>query len=159
MDLHPYDGVTRRFGDGDGQADGPAIVARILGLAAMPPEAHYEMSFYSGGIGVLDHVAIGVPLAHVQLAAVRAHLGAEVPDLLAADPEWGEDFLHLVTDDDAPCALAVAVATFVEARRASFQPPCVPGDAVWFEPASTVNGWSALWVHGDGLGYLGFVQG
>jgi hypothetical protein len=61
MNLHPYDGVERRYRHTDAERDtGLAIVARLLRLPHISSSqvVGYDLSFYSGGIGVLDKLAI-----------------------------------------------------------------------------------------------------
>ena len=73
--MRTYDGLTHllRHTDADLTA-GQQHVARLLGLQAAPAGAMWELSLYAGGIGVYDKLALAVPAAAVDLAALARHL-------------------------------------------------------------------------------------
>lgn len=164
-DLHPYDGRVRRFRDSD---EDPAAVARGRGLVAAqlslpgpPPAAglRYDLSFDSGGSGVLDRLYAAFPCAPAEAAAIAARAG-----FLAVTAPWPEEDRRslewLVHLEDLPDATLVdAVAAFVAEERVDFQPP--PGDdtTVWAEPGSDVNHWCLLYATGGVLAYIAFDQG
>jgi hypothetical protein len=158
-DLHPYDGGTRVFAHADADpSKGLAIVARVLGTpSASLVEPRYQLSFYSGGLGIEDRLAISVTGADA-LAALGKRLRLCTPEEAAADPNAREDFLWLVEDEDHPLPVAEAAARFLNERRASFQDVCTP-TALWFDADSTVNAWTAVWLAEGRLHYLGFDQG
>jgi hypothetical protein len=156
VSLHPYDGGTRCFLDSDPDpGDGLRIVARLLALAAPPPAdgLRYDLSFYSGGMGIIDHVAIAIPIANVDVFALVRAAHAETLEASAADPRDGEYFLALNEDEDH------AAARFINEHRASFQPVCRATSPIWFEASSGVNHWTALWESDGQLNYLAFDQG
>lgn len=160
-DLHPYDGKTRRFAHDDAEAgEGPSLVARLLGLDAPPAGdgLRYELSFYSGGIGVLDHLAIAVPADAARVARVVRHLGGRSPEEAIKIPAWAESFRWLVGADDAPTIRDAAVR-FLDEQRSAFQPACEVGHEIWFAEDSGVNTWSAAWLAGDVLCFLAYDQG
>jgi len=161
VNLHPYDGQTRRFRDGDGEGLGRILVERLLRIPASSAieGLRYDLSFYSGGLGILDHLAITVPIAHVELPAVLARARAETPERIVADASWCEYFLWLIDDEEQPSPLRDAAARFVNEHRADFQRECRADSAIWFESQSGVNSWVALWDSDGQLGYLAFDQG
>ena len=63
MNLHPYDNVERRYRHTDGtRGEGRDVVAQVLGLPKPPAgELLFDLSFFSGRIGVLDRLAIAFP--------------------------------------------------------------------------------------------------
>jgi hypothetical protein len=64
MNLHPYDNIERRYRHTDiPNAEGLAVAARLLQLPEplSGDEVFYDLSFFSGGIGVLDRLAISLP--------------------------------------------------------------------------------------------------
>lgn len=139
FDLHPYDGTDRRFRDSDADTTkGRRIVAFLLRLPAPPPleGLRYDLNFYSGGIGVLDRLAISIVASAVDVDAMK--LTAEVD----------EDIDHL-TDGD--------LRAFVDENRAEFQPPA-DGD-IWFTMHSNVNDWGVVWRSRRHLHYVGYSQG
>jgi hypothetical protein len=153
-DLHPYDGRERRFRfDNETRERGRAIVARVLKLPVVPHGARFELSFYSGGIGIFDNVAIAIPATRDEAVRIAAVNGFAGPD------ETDHDLVHLVQDEDAPLPFDTALAEFIARKRAAFQPDFVAGAAVWIEPGSGINSWNVMW-HADGeLAYLGYDQG
>ena len=143
MNLHPYDGKQRRFRHDDADpAEGTCIVERILriDLPRPIPELRYELSFYSGGIGVIDHIWIS--LLTGDTATLIANLG------FAA--QLTPDICELVDDD---------VAGFIAGHRAPFQPAPAPDAAVWFDAWSGVNHWELAYVQAGWLHVIAYDQG
>jgi hypothetical protein len=162
VDLHPYDGRERDFRHTDvDRAAGLHIVAKVLALPQAPEVdgVKYELSFYSGGIGILDKLAITLPAGVASAEAVVARLGLVTPDAAAADEAWGSDFLWLVDDEEEPLPLRQAAIRFINEERRSFQPECLGTDSFWFANDCSVNAWTALWEHEGALSFLGFDQG
>jgi hypothetical protein len=150
MNLHPYDGVERRFRHTDATtADGLAIVARVLHVPAAR-SALYDMRFYSGGFGIIDYLAIALPVNDATAAEIVMALGLAPPD---------GDTAELVVDEDAPEPLADAIAHFVDEHRCDFQPPCRATDRVWFEPESNSNHWVVVWHRDRTLCYVAYDRG
>lgn len=139
MDLHPYDGVTRRFRHDDDLPIAPLeLISRILGATPPPESLLYDLSFYSGGIGIIDQLRITAEMDAAPLVADWVHwrdAGEEIRDL--SDGE---------------------VRQFVASHKADFQPPLDHED-VWFSPESGVNSWELIYVEGGRLHYLAFDQG
>ena len=139
MDLHPYDGVTRRFRHDDDLPIAPLeLINRILGATPPPGSLLYDLSFFSGGTGILD----------------RLHITAEMDaaPLVADWVRWcdANEEIRELTDGD--------VRQFVAAHKAEFQPP-LDSDEVWFAPESGVNSWELVYLEGGRLHYLAFDQG
>lgn len=158
-DLHPYDDKTRLFQHTDPDpSEGLVIAAGLLGRpAGSLVDARYRLSFYSGGFGIIDKLAISVACDDPpSVFAARDDLWS--PEELAADAELKAGFLWLVEDEDAPLPVAEAAARFVNAERQPFQPACAP-DALWFESISGVNAWTATWLAEGRLNLLAFDQG
>src|SRR5512138_2058320 len=109
-ELYRYDGKTHRFSHDDADPSaGRAHVARMLGLAESPPDARYELSFYSGGIGVLDQMAIAVPATPEVRAAAIARIAGVAPDDATGD--WRDELIWLLAGDDgAPDGLQLRAA-------------------------------------------------
>lgn len=164
MNLHPYDGVTRPFRHTDPDPTaGLAAVAKLLRLQE-PPAAQglqYEIEFYSGGIGILDHLALSVPTATYPWPTAIAKLNLQSPETAAANPAWSEDFLWLLTldgDAELPPPRQAAVE-FINENRKPFQPACSPTNHIYFQFDSNVNDWLAVWGDDTQLNYLAFSQG
>ena len=162
MDLHPYDGVDRRYRHDDADPGvGVAVVARILGLAEAPSSEGllYDLSIYSGGIGVLDRLAITIPADAGLWAMVAAALNAYEPEDAVNDAEWAQGFLWLIHGREPPSPVREAATTFVNRERRSFQEACAPGSRLLFQRHSDVNDWAVIWGTDARLNYRGYSQG
>jgi hypothetical protein len=162
MDLHPYDGVDRHYRHTDADpATGLAIVAHILGLPRTPLSEGllYDLSIYSGGIGVLDRLAIAIPAGPGLWAGVIAALNAREPEDAANDVGWAEDFLWLIHGDEQPSPIREAAMKFVNSERRPFQEKCTPRSRLLFLSGSNVNDWAVIWGTDTHLNYLGYSQG
>jgi hypothetical protein len=162
MNLHPYDGLERHFRHTDAeQRDGLAAVAHLLHLAESPNPTGllYDLSFYSGGIGVLDHLAIALPANPMMWANVITELNAATPEEATADDAWVEDLMWLLTSGNGSDLPRIAAVQFINGNRRAFQAPCDLTSRIVFECGSNVNDWSALWGDDFLLNYLGYSQG
>ena len=160
--LHPYDGKERRYRHTDDDIrEGIRLVTQMLRLPTPPPQLGllYDLSIYSGGIGVLDRLAIALPFPRTQTLDVIANLEARCPEEALSDLGWRDDFLWLVDDEDNRLVPRVAAARFLNAKRSEFQPECDAFAEIWFEPGSNVNEWTVLWRTHDMLSYLAYAQG
>lgn len=157
MDLHPYDGVERRFRDGDGTEPEVLlpIVERLLGVSLPRPTQalRYDLSFYSGGIGVLDRLKLTLPASDELFDSVVRALGL-VParELFASD-----DFRWLVDAEEGD--VEPELLAFVDAQRAEFQPDLASVDEAFFDPDSNVNAWKLVYRAGGTLHFIAFDQG
>jgi hypothetical protein len=162
MDLHPYDNKERRYRHTDSEmSDGIRIVTKLLCLFSPPPAIGllYDLSFFSGGIGVVDKLAITLPTENISVPSIVASLQFKSPEDAVSDAGWKDDFLWLVDDEDDPLPVRGAVARFINENRSGFQPQCGASDLIWFEAESNVNHWTALWETEGALSYLSYDQG
>ena len=160
--VPPYDNKEYRFRDSDPSAQaGRERVALLLGLPNAPNEdgLRFDLSFYSGGIGVYDQHAIAMNADAGLWSATKKHLSAKTPTESAGDDSWSEEFNWLVYGDDEFPSLNDAVVMFINRQRKDFQDQCTPNMTVLFQASSNVNDWSALWGTNTRLNYLGFSQG
>ena len=88
--MRPYDGVEYRYHHvTTPPADGREVVARVPGLPEPPAgELLYDLSLYSGGIGVLDRLAISFPAASGLRARVAAKARGRTPEEASASEGW-----------------------------------------------------------------------
>ncbi|HEY7180908.1 MAG TPA: hypothetical protein VIC84_05795 [Blastocatellia bacterium] len=162
MDLHPYDGVDRRYRHTDADPSmGLAIVEHILGLPRIPPSEGvlYDLSFYSGGIGVLDRLAIAIPADPGLWAGVITALNAREPEDAANDVVWAGDFRWLIQGAEQLSPIREAAMKFVNSERIPFQEECTPRSRLLFQSDSDVNDWAVIWGTDHHLNYLGYSQG
>ncbi|MCX4244051.1 hypothetical protein [Paraliomyxa miuraensis] len=167
-DLHPYDGRERRFRHDDAEPEarrrGRALVGQLLGLAAVPEakDLRYDLSFYSGGIGVIDRLHVAMPCTRAEVEVIVTRLGMLEPGVLLAheDQDVREEIAWLLLDEEHPQRLpAESVAAFIEEHRAELQPG--PGDSLraWLSPDSNVNAWTLVYEVDGELAYVAYDQG
>lgn len=146
--LHPYDNVERRFRHTDQAGDeGRAVVGQVWCLQQPPAgELLYDLSFFSGGIGVHDHLAITLPFDPALWSSVVSSLYGRTPEEAAADGSWAGNLIWLLTGEEEEVPIRPAAVRFINQHRREFQAECVPSSRILFELPSDVNDWVALWV-------------
>jgi hypothetical protein len=161
MDLHPYDNVEHRFRHTDATRDeGYAVAARVLGVPeTLAGEVLFDLSFFSGGIGVLDRLAITLPADPALWSSVASFLRGRTPEEATVDASWARDFIWLLTDEEEEVPIRPAAVRFINQQRREFQGECLPSSRILFRHESDVNGWEALWGDDTRLNYLGYCQG
>lgn len=162
MDIPPYDGKEYRYCDrGASAKEGRQRVASLLGLPQAPSAAglRFDLSFYSGGIGVFDQLAISIIADTVLWATVRSYLSAKTPIESANDVLWSEEFVWLVCGEETFPSIDDAAVSFINSQRKDFQDQCTPDMTVFFHEWSNVNDWAVVWGTDARLNYLGFSQG
>jgi hypothetical protein len=160
MDLHPYDGKERRYRDSDAnRGDGLSIVAKLLGLASAPAreDVRYDLSFYSGGIGVCDVLGMTYACSLAEFERIAVGLNAKDVAAAVAHPAWAEELLWLIDADGI--SPSDAAARFVLEEKLDFQAPCTPSSPIRFVVGSGVNDWTVLWFESLHLNYRGYSQG
>jgi hypothetical protein len=161
VDLHPYDNVERRFRHTDqARADGREVVARVLHLSEPPAgDVFYDLSFFSGGIGVVDQLAITLPADPALWSRVISSLRARTPEEAVADRSWAGDLIWLLTDEEEEVPIRPAAIQFINRHRQDFQAKCDSSSRILFGNESNVNCWSVVWGDDTQLDYLGYDQG
>lgn len=164
MSVHPYDNKERRFRHSDpDRAEGLAWVASLLHLPRPlgPEGVLYDLSFFSGGIGIIDQLAITLPIDAAGETSILEALDARTLEDAVADPAWGEELLWLLSEGDepAPPDFRGAAARFIDRHRKTFQPASPSAENIHFVAASGVNSWTVLWRNGELLSYRSFDQG
>ena len=164
-DLHPYDNKDRRFRHDDVDPSqrlrASKVIARVLALPSPPPSEglRYNLSFYSGGLGIVDRLAITFPCSPAEVDAIVARLQFVTPEIAVTDAAAREGLENLVLDEDEPQSLRTGMRAFVEKERAEFQPPPGERSRVWFSPDSGVNFWSLVYEQDGLLHFIDFDQG
>lgn len=163
MNLHPYDNIERRYRHTDlSITEGLLIVARLLHLAqslTYNESTFFDLSFFSGGMGVLDRLAIRLPAGPELWQHAGTALQARTPEEMSADVAVAEDFRWLLCGDEEWSSPRLAAVQFINSERHSFHRQCRPTDRILFAGASDVNDWVALWGDDTEFNYLGFSQG
>jgi hypothetical protein len=166
MDLHPYDGAERRFWHTDrDRTIGLDVIARLLpSIGSSPNDLRYDLSFYSGGIGIIDRLAIALPVNPTVWQSVIAKLKAKTIADANQDAEWVADLALLIwdieeDDENEPSVVEYEAAIkFVNSERREFQTLCTTLDKIYFTDGSNVNGWCVLWGNDRYLNYLAYQQ-
>jgi hypothetical protein len=161
MDLHPYDNVERRYRHTDEtRSEGHKVIAQVLGLQEPPAgELLFDMSFFSGGIGVLDRLAIALPADPALWSRVVTSLRGRTPEEASAEESWLGDLIWLLTGDTERIPIRPAAVQFINRERRDFQAECVPASRMLFGYDSNVNDWAVIWGDDARLNYLGYSQG
>lgn len=160
--MRPYDGKQRLYRHTDPDTGpGLAVLRRVLKLPASASISgvRWEMSFYSGGLGTLDRVAVAIPTRGLALTAILHDLEARAPVDARGVASCDEELQWLLFDGEQPESAAEAVVSFVEEERHAFQTQCSAADRVWFVDGSDVNDWAALWESDGVLNFLSASQG
>ena len=162
VSIPPYDNKEYRYQHSDpDKANGIARLAELLGL---PPTfegrgARYDLSFFSGGIGVFDQFAATLPADDRLWKAVLDVRPAKTPEDIAADPACSSGFLWLVRRNEVSLDIRTAAVAFINAERRDFQAECRVLDTVLFLAESDVNDWFALWGTPTEMNFRAFSQG
>jgi hypothetical protein len=162
MNLHLYDGTNRQYQHTDIQRDdGLAIVSKLLDLTTETCLANifYDLSFYSGGMGTIDRLAITASIDLNIWADLTRVLAAKTPEEATEDPDWCEDFWWLIADEQESGLPRLASVRFINSKRYPFQAECHPKSHIFFENGSNVNDWIAIWGDDRQLNYLLYSQG
>lgn len=166
-DLHRYDGVERRFCDGDRnpwqRERGLVLVGELLGSPALRVARglRYDLRYFSGGIGAIDRHHVALPCGAAEVDAVVARLDVATPDEAAADAAWRDEFEWLIggDDDEPPPPLRDRVVAFIAEERNEFQPAPDAHARVWFSRGSGINAWCLLYEQAGWLCLIAYEQG
>lgn len=161
MELHPYDGIERRFRHTDPVPGyGPEALALVLRLSHVPAgKLLYDLSFYSGGVGIIDNLAASVSATPELWAEAIAGMRAQTLEEAASDPDWTPELRWLLTSAEDPVPLRPAAVEFIAEHQLGFQSICRPEDRILFEHGSNGNHWGILWGDDARLNFLGYDQG
>jgi hypothetical protein len=136
------------------------VVARVLRLPEPPVgELLYDLSFFSGGIGVLDRLAITLPADPALWSNVASSLQGRTPEEADADRSWAGELIWLLTGEENDVPIRPAAVRFINQHRREFQAECVSSSRILLGHESDVNDWVALWGDDTRLNYLGYSQG
>lgn len=158
--MREYDGIERRYRKSDLDLEKNLnIVQNLLGFRPSVDRLDFDLSFYSGGIGIYDKLAISCDASSDQMRLVRDKLRLYSPNEAIAMKEWEEDFIWLVTGEESCVNILSGSAGFINQEKAEFQDICLPEHTMLFSCESNVNDWTAIWGSGTRLNYAYFNQG
>lgn len=160
MNLHPYDGKERRFTHKDiKQGKGLSIINDLLGFEPQGNGLLYDLSFYSGGIGVIDKLAITFPASYCKFEVLKNKLEILSPEDAGNDEFWSEDFIWLVEDEALKQDIRVKSINFINENKLPFQATCTANSDIFFVKWSDVNDWTVIWIDSGVFNYAAFSQG
>ena len=159
-DIHPYDGIDYRYTSSDTDREKAiGIITNILGFVPDANGLEYSLNFYSGGIGVDDRLAIRCKLTPSDLPLVIDKLRLKYPAEALSNPDWGENFAWLVSNNETPSDVSKDCCDFVNTNKKVFQDTVSLEHNLLFTDESDVNFWCVVWLVDDNLNYLSFDQG
>ena len=158
--MREYDGVEVRYCRPDADlAKSLQVVENLLDFAPDPLLLDFDLSFWAGGAGVLDKLAISCNITPEQWQTLKQKLDLYSPEEMVARDDCREDFIWLVADDEECCDILATSAQFINDNKAAFQETCLESHAIYFSYMSDVNGWTAVWEQGGRINYAYFCQG
>ena len=158
--MREYDGIEKRYQRPDADlAKSLMIIENLLGFTPLEDRLEFDLSFWAGGSGVLDKLAVSCSVTPEQMELAQDKLRLYSPEAAIALDEWRDDFIWLVEDEDVCTDVLVRSAHFINENKAPFQDVCLKTQSIYFAYMSDVNGWTAVWGQQDRLNYAYFCQG
>ena len=158
--MREYDGIEVRYRRPAADlAKSLQVIENLLGFAPEPQQLDFDLSFWAGGAGVLDKLAISCFVTPEQRQVLQQKLDLYSPEEAVARDYWRDDFIWLVADDEVCSDILAASAQFINDNKAPFQDECDTLQAIYFGYMSDVNCWTAVWGQGRRINYAYFCQG
>lgn len=158
--MRSNDGVDYRYTSNDPDKEkASGIIANIIGFRPLPEDLGYSLSFYAGGSGVDDRLAVRCRYQEIDWPAVRQRLRLVCLEEAADDPEWVTELRWLIGAKDSDAPLDEQCFRFINEQRRDFQDEASNQFEVFFAHESDVNSWCVVWRTSQHLNYLSFDQG
>lgn len=158
--MREYDGVEKRYRKSDLDLErNLTIIENLIGFRPFVEQLDFDLSFYSGGIGMYDKLAIACIASRDQKEQTKKLLNLFTPEQAVAMKEWKEDFIWLIEGEDTCPDILAGAATFINENKAAFQDHCLPGHEMSFSYESNVNNWTAVWGNESRFNFATFSQG
>ncbi len=158
--MREYDGMERNYKISDpDQAENLERIKNILGFLPDSESLKFDLSFYSGGIGVSDKLAICCEVNSEQWNTVKEKLKLFSSQSALLIGNWAEDFVWLLEANGGEENINQFASEFINTNKSEFQSQCTPGSEIYFSYESDVNHWVAVWGSETTLNYLYFDQG
>lgn len=117
------------------------------------------MSFYAGGAGVDDRLAVRCRYRDIDWPVVSQRLRLVGIKEAADNSEWIEELRWLVAAKNSAALLDEQCVRFINAEKHDFQDEADNQWEVFFTDESDVNSWCVVWRNSHHLNYLSFDQG
>ena len=158
--MREYDGIEKRYRKSDLDLDkNIELVEDLLGFCPDVEQLDFDLSFYSGGIGVYDKLAISCLHSSNGLLLTKEKYNLMTPEEAIKDLIWAEDFEWLVKGDNDDADYLVSTVNFINDNKAEFQDVCLQDSKIYFSYESNVNHWAVVWLVGERLNFAYFDQG
>ncbi|MFM2476823.1 hypothetical protein [Celerinatantimonas sp. MCCC 1A17872] len=158
--MHNYDGIEYRYQSSN--LDSKLSLERlekILGFQPLTESLDFDLSSYSGGVGVDDKYAIACNVTSEQIGQFQQLNMIYSPIDAIAKQEWRDDFIWLLTGGEAYSDLLTSAAAFINQEKSAFQDICSTDGMIYFGYGSDVNHWSTIWGRSGRFNYLYNSQG
>jgi hypothetical protein len=157
--MRVYDGIEKRYCKSDSDSSKIlSIITPLLGFCPTEAGLDFDLSFYSGGIGVLDKLAISCKVTCEEWLLCQQKHDLLRPAEILQFSDWAEDFLWLI-QAEVGSDLDALSAAFINENKHSFQSFALPKHKLYFAKWSDVNDWTVVWGHEYHLNYAAYSQG
>ena len=135
------------------------IIENLIGFKPSDKDLKYDLSFYAGGIGVLNKLGITCVAGDEQWAIVKLKYPLVTPDDAVEYNPWREDFLWLIDNEACQSNVLDSAISFIRDNKLDFQEDADRESLIYFVEESDVNDWTVFWSKGGMLNYLYYNQG
>jgi hypothetical protein len=158
--MRSYDGIDYRYTSSDADREKAAgIVTNLIGFRPEANDLGYSLSFYAGGTGVDDRLAIRCQYQEADWPAVIHRLRLVSLEEAANIADWVDELRWLMGGEASTASLNQQCYTFINAAKHDFQDSANEQWEALFSNESDVNSWCVVWRSGHHLNYLSFDQG
>lgn len=158
--MRRYDGVDYKYTNNDADKEKSlSVIANLIGFNPPSDQLSYSLSFYAGGTGVDDRLAIRCQFTQGDWPAVVQRLRLRPPQEAIGNAGWEEEFRWLIGAEGKDGALDEHCYRFINSEKHSFQDVVDDKWEVFFSNESDVNSWCVVWRANGCMNYLSFDQG
>ena len=160
-----YDGITREYKKSDSDFEKNInVIKNILGFHPCTNQLDFDLSFYAGGCGVYNTIAISCLVSQSQKSLVlKKYRMFSIQAILKE--EWKDDFIWLIEGNDNEEDnkkyedILTSAINFINVHKANFQDICLKTDEIFFSYECNVNTWDIIWIRNKKLNFISFDQG
>ncbi|MCI0917472.1 hypothetical protein JNA64_09880 [Pseudomonas stutzeri] len=120
--MRSYDGVNYQYISDDAEKEKAiGIIANLIGFRPKTDRLAYSLSFYAGGIGVDDRLAVSCLLDNSNWPAMVQRLRLKSVSEISDNPIWEEEFRWLVGAEETEGSLEEHSCRFINTEKHDFQ--------------------------------------
>ncbi|VXC07653.1 conserved hypothetical protein [Pseudomonas sp. 8BK] len=158
--MRSYDGVNYQYISDDAEKEKViGIIANLIGFRPKTDRLAYSLSFYAGGIGVDDRLAVSCLLDNSNWPAMVQRLRLKRVSEISDNPIWEEEFRWLVGAEETEGSLEEHSYRFINTEKHDFQYAADQQCEIFLSNESDVNSWCVVWRVNGHVNYLSFEQG